>query len=76
MSRAMALLLVVVAAFIVLMGVLAIFAGIAPAFPTTEDSFFKIGPMPEVKSVVLAVVGVVALAGGYFLVRLADKVDQ
>ncbi|HEX9122296.1 MAG TPA: hypothetical protein VF984_02900 [Actinomycetota bacterium] len=64
------------AAFIVLMGVLAVFAGIAPAFPTTEESFFKIGAIPEVKGVVLAAVGAVLIAGGYFLTRFAGKIYQ
>jgi uncharacterized membrane protein len=73
MPRALALLMVVVAAFIVLMGVLAIFAGIAPAFPTTEESFLKIGPT-EVEGVVLAVVGAVLVAGGYFLTRFAGSI--
>jgi hypothetical protein len=74
MSRGLALLAVLIAAFLVLMGLLGIFAGIATAFPTTEDSFFKIGPMPELKGAVLSLVGVVVVAVGYFLTRLAGKI--
>ena len=73
MARALALLMVVVAAFIVLMAVLAVFAGIAPALPTTEESFLKIGPT-EVEGAVLTIVGAVLVAGGYFLTRLAGSI--
>jgi hypothetical protein len=43
MARSLAVFLVFIAAFVLLIGVLGLFAGIAPAFPTTEDSFFKFG---------------------------------
>lgn len=74
MSRGLALLAVLIAAFLVLMGILGVFAGIATAFPTTEESFFKIGPMPELNGAVLSVVGVVFVAAGYFLTRLAGRI--
>jgi hypothetical protein len=76
MSRGLAVLVVVIAAFVVLMGVLGVFAGIAPAFPTTEESYVKIGSMPELKNVVLVVVGAAFVAAGYFLTRLAGKMSQ
>lgn len=57
MSRALGVLVVLVAAFIVLIGVLSVFAGIAPAFPTTEEAFLKIGA--EIKGVLLVIVGAV-----------------
>jgi hypothetical protein len=75
MSRGLALLLVLIAAFIVLMGVLGVFAGIATAFPTTEESFFKMGSMPELEGAVLAVVGAVFVVAGFFLTRLAGKIS-
>ncbi len=74
MSRAAALIAVFIAAFIVLIGILAVFAGIADAFPTTEESFFKFGP--EIKGVVLAVVGVVVVAAGLLLSRAASKFSR
>jgi uncharacterized membrane protein len=74
MSRALALLAVVIAAFLILMGLLGVFAGIAPAFPTTEESFFKIASMPELKGAVLSLVGVVVVAAGYFLTRFAGTI--
>jgi hypothetical protein len=74
MSRGLALLTAFIAAFIVLVGILAIFAGIATAFPTTEESFFKIGP--EVTGAVLSIVGVVVLAAGLFLTRFAGKISR
>jgi hypothetical protein len=74
MSRGLALLAVLVAAFLVLMGLLGVFAGVALAFPTTEESFFKLGPLPELKGAVLSLVGFVVLAAGYFLTRLAGKI--
>jgi hypothetical protein len=75
MSRGLSLLVVVIAAFVVLMGVLGVFAGIAPAIPTTEESpFFKFGP--EIKGAVLVVVGAVFVAAGYLLTRLAGKIQD
>jgi hypothetical protein len=70
MSRGVAVLVVVLASFLVFMGVLAVFAGIAPAFPTTEEAFLKIGGV-EVKGVFLVIVGAIAVAAGYYLTRLA-----
>jgi archaellum biogenesis protein FlaJ (TadC family) len=74
MSRTLALLAVLIAAFLILIGILGVFSGIATAFPTTEESFFKIGPMPELKSAVLTIFGVVVFALGVFLTRLAGKI--
>jgi hypothetical protein len=76
LARSLALIAVLAAAFLVLMGILGIFAGIARAFPTTEESFFKIGPMPELKGAVLAVVGAVFVGAGYFLTRLAGGLSM
>jgi hypothetical protein len=73
MARGLALIAVLIAAFVILMGILGIFAGIATAFPTTEEAFFKIGPMPELDGAVLAVVGAVVVAAGYFLTRWASR---
>jgi hypothetical protein len=72
MSRGFAVLVVVVASFLVFMGVLAMFAGIAPAFPTTEEAFLKIGGV-EVEGVFLVIVGAIAVAAGYYLTRLAGN---
>jgi hypothetical protein len=74
MSRGLAVLAVFIAAFIVLMGILGVFAGIATAFPTTEDSFVRIGA--ELKGAVLAVIGVVVVAVGLFLTRLAGRLSN
>lgn len=76
MSRGLAVLGVFIAAFIVLMGLLGLFAGIATAFPTTEESFFKIGSMPEIKGAVLSVVSVVVIAVGLFFTRLAGNLSR
>jgi hypothetical protein len=76
MSRTLALLAVLIAAFLILMGLLGVFAGIATAFPTTEESFFKLGPIPEIKSVVLVLVSVVVVAAGYILMRFAGTVNR
>jgi hypothetical protein len=73
MSRPLAFAAVLVAAFFVLMGSLGLFAGIATAFPTTEEAFFKIGPMPELGGAILIVVGAVFLAAGYVLNRFAGS---
>jgi hypothetical protein len=75
MSRGLALLAVLIAAFFVLMGVLGVFAGIVTAFATTEESFFKIGPTPELHGAVLSVVGAVFVAAGYFLTRLSGTLS-
>jgi hypothetical protein len=71
MSRGLAVVMVFIAAFIVLIGILAVFAGIAPAFPTTEEAFFKFGP--ELKDALLAIVGLVVVALGIFLTRIAGR---
>jgi hypothetical protein len=76
MSRPLAFVSVLVAAFFVLMGALGLFAGIASAFPTTEEAFFKIGPMPELSGAVLIVVGAVFLVAGYVLNRFAGKTSR
>jgi hypothetical protein len=73
MLRGLAVVTVFVAAFIVLIGILALFAGIATAFPTTEEAFFKFGP--ELEGAVLAIVGVVIVAVGLFLTRVAGKIS-
>jgi hypothetical protein len=72
MSRGVGVLVIVVAAFLVLMGVLGVWAGIAAAFPTTEEGFLKIGGL-EVSGVLLVIIGAVSIAAGYFLTRLAGS---
>ena len=70
MSRALGFLVIVVAAFITLMGMLAVWAGIAKAFPTTEEAYFEIGSL-EISGVFLVIVGAAFIVVGYFLVRFA-----
>jgi hypothetical protein len=72
MSRALVFLMVLIAAFLVLVGALGVFAGIAAAFPTTEEEYFKIGV--ELKGAVLAVVAAVVVAAGLFLTRYAGRI--
>lgn len=72
MSRALAFLVVLIAAFLVLMGALGVFAGVAAVFPTTEEAFFKIGV--ELKGAVLAVVSAAVVAAGFLLTRYAGKI--
>lgn len=72
MSRGLGVLAIVVAAFLVLMGVLGVWAGIAAAFPTTEEAFFKIGSL-EISGVLLVIVGAVFIAAAYFLTRFAGQ---
>src|SRR6266508_3831466 len=54
MSRGLAALAVIVAAFVIMMGILGVFAWIATAFPTTEDAFVKIGPTPKLDAPIQA----------------------
>lgn len=72
MSRGLAFLVVLIAAFLVLMGALGVFAGIAAAFPTTEEEYFKIGV--ELKGAVLVVVGAAVVAASFFLTWYAGKI--
>jgi len=74
MSRGLGLLVIVVAAFIILMGVFGVWAGIAEAFPTTEEAFFKIGSV-EISGVLLVILGAVSIVVGYFLVRFAGSLE-
>jgi hypothetical protein len=74
MSRGLGLLVIVVAAFIIMMGVFGVWAGIAEAFPTTEEAFFKIGSV-EISGVVLVILGAVSIVVGYFLVRFAGSLE-
>jgi len=74
MSRGLGLLVIVVAAFIIMMGVFGVWAGIAEAFPTTEEAFFKIGSV-EISGVVLVLLGAVSIVVGYFLVRFAGSLE-
>jgi hypothetical protein len=69
--KAVAVIVVLIAAFFVLMGVLGIFAGIAPLFPTTEEAYLKVGV--EIKGVFLVIVGAISVAIGYFLTRYAGR---
>jgi len=71
MTRGLAVVTVFVAAFILLIGLLALFAGIATTFPTTEESFFKFGP--ELEGAALAVVGAAVVGLGVFLTWLAGR---
>jgi hypothetical protein len=70
MSKALGPLAIVVAASITLLGALGVWAGIAKAFPTTEEAFFKIGSL-EISGVFLVILGAAFILGGYFLVRFA-----
>lgn len=72
--KAVAVVVVLIAAFFVLMGVLGIFAGIAPLFPTTEEAYLKLGV--EIKGVFLVIVGAILLAIGYFLTRFAGDLSR
>src|SRR5512132_2443342 len=74
MSRGLGLLVIVVAAFIIMMGVFGVWAGIAEAFPTTEEAFFKIGSV-EISGVFLVILGAVSIVVGYFLVRFAGSLE-
>jgi hypothetical protein len=74
MSRGLGLLVIVVAAFIIMMGVFGVWAGIAEAFPTTEEAFFKIGSV-EISGVFLVIVSAVSIVVGYFLVRFAGSLE-
>ncbi len=76
MSRGLAALAVIVAAFVIMMGILGVFAWIATAFPTTEDAFVKIGPTPKLEGPVMGIVSVIFVAAGYFLVRFASKISR
>jgi hypothetical protein len=71
MSKALGFLVIVVAAFISLMGVLAVWAGIAKAFPTTEEAYFEIGSLEISNGVFLVILGAAFIVVGYFLVRFA-----
>jgi hypothetical protein len=73
MNRGLAVFVVFLAAFILLIGALGLFAAIATAFPTTEEAFFKLGF--EIKNVVLGVVSVVVIALAYVVTRLAENVS-
>lgn len=72
MSKGLGVLLIIVAAFLVLMGVLGVWAGIAAAFATTEEAFFKIGSL-EISGVLLFIVGAALIGAGYFLTRFAGS---
>lgn len=74
MSRGLGLVVIVVAAFIIMMGVFGVWAGIAEAFPTTEEAFFKIGSV-EISGVFLVLLGAVSIVVGYFLVRFAGSLE-
>ncbi|MGA9161160.1 MAG: hypothetical protein WB297_09910 [Actinomycetota bacterium] len=72
--KAVAVVVVLIAAFFVLMGVLGIFAGIAPLFPTTEEAYLKVGV--EIKGFLLVIVGAIFVAAGYFLTRFAGGISR
>ncbi len=74
MARGLAVVVVFIAAFIVMMGILGIFAGIATGFGTTEESFFKYGP--ELEGAALSVVSAAVAAFGFFLTWLAGKISR
>jgi hypothetical protein len=74
MSKGLGLLVIFVAAFIILMGVFGVWAGIAEAFPTTEEAFFKIGSV-EISGVFLGILGAAVIVVGYFLVRFAGSLE-
>jgi hypothetical protein len=73
MNRGVAVFVVFLVAFILLIGVLGLFAAIATAFPTTEEAFFKLGF--EIKNVVLGIVSVVVIALSYVVTRLAGNLS-
>jgi hypothetical protein len=72
--KALAIVVVLIAAFLVLIGVLGVFAGIAPLFPTTEEAYLKVGI--EIEGVFLVIVGVIFVAAGYFLTRFAGGISR
>ena len=72
--KVVAVVVVLIAAFFVLMGVLGIFAGIAPLFPTTEEAYLKVGV--EIEGVFLVIVGAVFVAVGYLLTRFAGGLSR
>lgn len=72
--KVVAVVVVLIAAFFVLMGVLGIFAGIAPLFPTTEEAYLKLGV--EIKGVFLVIAGAVFVALGYLLTRFAGGLSR
>lgn len=72
--KVVAVLVVLLAAFVVLMGVLGLFAGIAPLFPTTEEAYLKLGV--EIKGVFLVIVGAAFVAVGYLLTRFAGGLSR
>jgi hypothetical protein len=71
MSKALGFLVIVVAAFITLMGVLSAWAGIAKTFPTTEEAYFKVGSLDISNGLFLVILGAAFIVVGYFLVRFA-----
>jgi hypothetical protein len=74
MSRGLGLLVIVVAAFIIMMGVFGVWAGIAEAFPTTEEAFLKLGSV-EISGVFLVILGAASIVVGYFLLRFAGSLE-
>jgi hypothetical protein len=71
MSKALGFLVIVVAAFITVMGALSVWAGIAKTFPTTEDAFIKVGSLEISNGVYLVIIGAAFIGVAYFLVRFA-----
>lgn len=72
MSKGLGFLVIVVAAFIALMGIFGVWAGIAEAIPTTGEAFFKIGSV-EISGVFLVILGAAFIAVGYFLIRFVGS---
>jgi hypothetical protein len=72
--KAVAVVVVLVAAFLVLVGFLGIFSGIAPLFPTTEEAYLEVGV--EIEGVFLVIVGAIFVAIGYFLTRFAGRIAR
>jgi hypothetical protein len=75
MSKGLGLLVIVVAAFIILMGLFGVWAGIAEAIPTTEEAFFKLGSL-KISGVFLVIVGAAVMVLGYFLIRLVASTER
>ncbi|HZD22990.1 MAG TPA: hypothetical protein VE569_06260 [Acidimicrobiia bacterium] len=74
MPRAFGTVIVFVTAFVVFMGILGFFAGIALAFGTTEESFVNLGF--ELDGALLSVVGAAVVAIALYFVRVVGRLSR